>query len=98
MHIIIALRYRTPLSHSVIASTPQNALAGLKVNQAEAPVVAALAAIKIIVNDAGCVLEVDTVADPGAGPCRVATRSLVRTRLVTRPPHKPVFPSYYQKL
>ena len=45
------------------AASCGDALAGLKGNQGAAPVVAALAASKMIVNDAGCVLDVDTVAD-----------------------------------
>lgn len=40
-----------------------DALADLKGNQGAAPVVSARAAIKIIVSDAGCVLDIDTVAD-----------------------------------
>ena len=40
-----------------------DALVDLKGNQGAAPVVSARAASKLIVNDAGCVLDIDTVAD-----------------------------------
>ncbi len=38
-------------------------LASLQGNQGAAPVVSARAAIKMVVTDAGCVLDIDTVAD-----------------------------------
>ncbi|PQA76115.1 NTP transferase domain-containing protein [Rhodoferax sp. TS-BS-61-7] len=40
-----------------------DALAGLKGNQGAAPVVSAQAAIKMVVTDVGCVLDIDTVDD-----------------------------------
>jgi len=45
------------------AASCGDALAGLQGNQGAAPVVSAQEAIKIVVNDAGCVLDIDTVAD-----------------------------------
>ena len=40
-----------------------DALAGLDGNQGAAPVAAAREAIKMVVNDAGCVIDIDTVED-----------------------------------
>ncbi len=45
------------------AASCGDALASLKGNQGAAPVVSARTAIKIVVDDAGCVLDIDTLAD-----------------------------------
>lgn len=45
------------------AASCGDALASLKGNQGAAPVVSAREAIKMIVSDPGCVLDIDTVAD-----------------------------------
>nr|WP_315496613.1 NTP transferase domain-containing protein [uncultured Rhodoferax sp.] len=45
------------------AASCGDALASLEGNQGAAPVVSARTAIKIVVDDAGCVLDIDTLAD-----------------------------------
>ncbi|MBC7917177.1 MAG: NTP transferase domain-containing protein [Rhodoferax sp.] len=45
------------------AASCGDALADLQGNQGAAPVVSARAAIKMVVNDAGCVMDIDTVTD-----------------------------------
>lgn len=45
------------------AASCRDALAGLQGNQGAAPVVSANAAMKFIVHDAGCVMDIDTVDD-----------------------------------
>ena len=61
---VLVPQYAGQCGHPVrFAASCGDALAALEGSQGAAPVVAARAATKMIVNDAGCVMDIDTVDD-----------------------------------
>lgn len=62
--VVLMAMFEGQRGHPVrFASACGDALAALQGNQGAAPVVSARAAIKIVVNDPGCITDIDTLDD-----------------------------------